>query len=236
MLMCWETGWLFQAHFGKVDYMTPFWAIKLSLPAGELKMFSCHWQTDMREQALTHKSKAWNCHILLPKVKNQLRFHSRRKRFYCVVRGTTESYSKGHIERCEILALLLQSLTSVLKKRVSHETPTFPAHIQLWDHWHPTLYLPHGLKSSPEKVRDLREKKLRFRYLADPLPWEIWLTLLLIFCEAQHQYIFSVSLMIMNKQPRLTRQLRKSNTKGRNKQIAKKEEIVQGAEENFKSY
>lgn len=111
--------------------------------------------TGMREQAKMQKAfevqgleltHCQFCHILLPKVRNKAaRFNSRRTRLYSVVRGTAEFYRKGHTGRCEELALLLQSITLGLKKRViqwksadwavrlPHSMPTYgPENTGVW--------------------------------------------------------------------------------------------------------
>ena len=62
-----------------------------------------------------------------------------------------------------------------------------------------------------------KREELRLGHFWDHSRQEIGITPMLIFCEAQNQYTFLLT--IMNEQPRLTRHSRKSpNTKGRNKQ------------------
>lgn len=135
-------------------------------------------------------------------------------------RGTAVIQQKGmNTGRCEELALL-QSVTPALKKRATkrksvdwgvilpHSMPTVSsenASIQLYTFQCEIL------------LQTQKREELRLGHFWDHSLQEIGITPMLIFCEAQNQYTFLLT--IMNEQPRFTGHSRKSpNTKGRNKQ------------------
>lgn len=123
------------------------------------------------------------CHILLPKISTkpaQIPLWE-KKTLHWGEKNCRVAWQRP-TERCEELALLLQPVPLLLKKRavkwqseegavrLPHSMPTFsPENTSIWPHTSPwSTVLP--------RETDGPRGELRFRYLGNPIPWEIRLT------------------------------------------------------------
>lgn len=179
-------------------------------PAGELNTSLCWWQVrETRPKFMRFlESQAWKGHsfnsatVYSPKWSNkQPRFNSWRKRHLWGERTCSHTAKGMNTGRWEELALLLQSVTPVLKKRAMK-----------WKSADWGVILPHCMPTFSSENASIRlhtfqceillqtqkREELRLGHFWDHSRQEIGITPMLIFCDAQINIPFYLQLWMNN--------------------------------------